>query len=378
MSTIPAPDSASARKTPLYDLHVALGARMVEFAGYYLPVQYPDGIIHEHQHTRTAAGLFDVSHMGQVRVSGEGAARALESLIPMDVVGLENGHMRYGLFTDADGGILDDLIVANAGTHFLLVVNAACKVNDIARMRAAFGDRCQVDELEHRALLALQGPAARDVLVTMAPEIADMTFMTMTQLELAGIPCGLSCSGYSGEDGFEISVADGDAERLAKMLLANDAVAPVGLGARDSLRLEAGLSLYGQDLDEHTTPVEAGLTWTIARVRRSGGERAGGFPGEERIFAQLADGASRRLVGLRPQGRAPVRAGADLLDTDGTAIGSVTSGGFGPTLGAPVAMGYVASDHGKSGTIVQAVVRARHLPTEVVRLPFVERRYYRG
>ena len=378
MSTIPAPDSASARKTPLYDLHVALGARMVEFAGYYLPVQYPDGIIHEHQHTRTAAGLFDVSHMGQVRVSGEGAARALESLIPMDVVGLENGHMRYGLFTDADGGILDDLIVANAGTHFLLVVNAACKVNDIARMRAAFGDRCQVDELEHRALLALQGPAARDVLVTMAPEIADMTFMTMTQLELAGIPCGLSCSGYSGEDGFEISVADGDAERLAKMLLANDAVAPVGLGARDSLRLEAGLSLYGQDLDEHTTPVEAGLTWTIAKVRRSGGERAGGFPGEERIFAQLADGASRRLVGLRPQGRAPVRAGADLLDTDGTAIGSVTSGGFGPTLGAPVAMGYVASDHGKSGTIVQAVVRARHLPTEVVRLPFVERRYYRG
>ena len=378
MSTIPAPDSASARKTPLYDLHVALGARMVEFAGYYLPVQYPDGIIHEHQHTRTAAGLFDVSHMGQVRVSGEGAARALESLIPMDVVGLENGHMRYGLFTDADGGILDDLIVANAGTHFLLVVNAACKVNDIARMRAAFGDRCQVDELEHRALLALQGPAARDVLVTMAPETADMTFMTMTQLELAGIPCGLSCSGYSGEDGFEISVAAGDAERLAKMLLANDAVAPVGLGARDSLRLEAGLSLYGQDLDEHTTPVEAGLTWTIARVRRSGGERAGGFPGEERIFAQLADGASRRLVGLRPQGRAPVRAGADLLDTDGTAIGSVTSGGFGPTLGAPVAMGYVASDHGKSGTIVQAVVRARHLPTEVVRLPFVERRYYRG
>jgi aminomethyltransferase len=378
MSTIPAPDSASPSKTPLYDLHVALGARMVEFAGYYLPVQYPDGIIHEHQHTRTAAGLFDVSHMGQVRVSGEGAARALESLIPMDVVGLDNGHMRYGLFTDADGGILDDLIVANAGTHFLLVVNAACKVNDIARMRAAFGDRCQVDELEHRALLALQGPAARDVLVTIAPEIADMTFMTMTQVELAGIPCGLSCSGYSGEDGFEISVADGDAEELARMLLANDAVAPVGLGARDSLRLEAGLSLYGQDLDEQTTPVEAGLTWTIAKVRRSGGERAGGFPGEKRIFAQLADGASRRLVGLRPQGRAPVRAGADLLDADGTAIGSVTSGGFGPTLGAPVAMGYVASEHRKSGTIVQAVVRAKHLPTEVVRLPFVERRYYRG
>ena len=378
MSTIPASDSASPRKTPLYDLHVALGARMVEFAGYYMPVQYPDGIIHEHRHTRTAAGLFDVSHMGQVRVSGEGVAQALESLIPMDVVGLDSGHMRYGLFTDAGGGILDDLIVANAGTHFLLVVNAACKVNDMARMRATFGDRCQIDELEHRALLALQGPAARDILVTMAPEIAGMPFMTMTQVELAGIPCGISCSGYSGEDGFEISVADADAEGLARMLLADDAVAPVGLGARDSLRLEAGLSLYGQDLDEHTTPVEAGLTWTIAKVRRSGGERAGGFPGEERIFAQLADGASRRLVGLRPRGRAPVRAGADLLDADGTAIGSVTSGGFGPTLGAPVAMGYVASEHGKFGTIVQAVVRAKHLPTEVVRLPFVERRYYRG
>ena len=378
MSTIPPSDGASAMKTPLYDLHVALGARMVEFAGYYMPVQYPGGIIHEHQHTRTAAGLFDVSHMGQVRISGEGSARALESLTPMDVVDLESGHMRYGVFTDPDGGILDDLIVGNAGSSLLMVVNAACKVNDITRMRAAVGERVQVEEFTDRALLALQGPAAREVLVSVAPGIADMPFMTMTEVELAGIPCGLSCSGYSGEDGFEISVANADAEALAKMLLANDAVAPVGLGARDSLRLEAGLSLYGQDLSEETTPVEAGLTWTIGKARRSGGERAGGFPGEDHILQQLSNGASRRLVGLRPQGRAPVRAGANLVDAGGDLIGSVTSGGFGPTLGAPVAMGYVSTGHGKPGTVVQAAVRGRHLPTEVVRLPFVERRYHRS
>ncbi len=378
MSTIPQSDGASAMKTPLYDLHVALGARMVEFAGYYMPVQYPDGIIQEHQHTRSAAGLFDVSHMGQVRITGEGTALALESLTPMDVVDLQSGHMRYGVFTDPNGGILDDFIVGNAGGSFLMVVNAACKVTDIARMRAAFGNRARIEEFTDRALLALQGPAARDVLVSVVPGIADMPFMTMAEVELAGIPCGLSCCGYSGEDGFEISVPNADAERLAKVLLANDAVAPIGLGARDTLRLEAGLSLYGQDLSEATTPVEAGLTWTIGKARRSGGERAGGFQGEERILGQLANGASRRLVGLRPQGRAPVRAGADLVDSGGATIGSVTSGGFGPTVAAPVAMGYVASQHGKAGTIVQAVVRGRQLPTEVVRLPFVERRYYRG
>ncbi len=378
MSTIPESDNAPPAKTPLYDLHLALGARMVDFAGYYMPVQYRDGIIHEHQHTRAGAGLFDVSHMGQVRIAGEDTARALESLMPMDSVDLEAGHMRYGVFTDADGGILDDLIVANVGAHFFLVINAACKTADLARMRAAFGDRCQIDELDDRALLALQGPMARDILAAMAPAIAGMPFMTMTEVELAGIACGIFCSGYTGEDGFEISLADADAEGLARMLLANDAVAPVGLGARDSLRLEAGLSLYGQDLSTQTTPVEAGLTWTIAKARRSHGARAGGFPGEERIFEQLADGASRHLVGLRPQGRAPVRAGADLVGADGVCIGSVTSGGFGPTLGAPVAMGYVDSEHRRPGTIVQAVVRGRQLPTEVVRLPFVERRYYRG
>lgn len=382
MSTTPEPDAVSPAvslaKTPLYDLHVELGARMVGFAGYHMPVQYKHGIIHEHQHTRAAAGLFDVSHMGQVRISGEDSAHALESLAPMDVGDLETGHMRYGVFTNADGGILDDFIVANAGDHLSLVINAACKTDDLHRMRAAIGDRCRIDELTERALLALQGPAACDVLAAMAPALGRMPFMTAGEVELAGITCGISRSGYTGEDGFEMSVPAAAAADLARMLLANDAVAPIGLGARDSLRLEAGLCLYGQDLNMQTTPVEAGLAWTIAGARRSGGERAGGFPGEKRIFQQLADGASRRLMGLRPQGRAPVRAGADLVDIDGASIGFVTSGGFGPTVGAPVAMGYVGCGHCKPGTIVQAVVRGKPLPSEVVRLPFVERRYYRG
>ncbi len=378
MTISPESDSVSLARTPLYDLHLELGARMVAFAGYHMPVQYAHGIIHEHQHTRAAAGLFDVSHMGQVRVSGEGVARALESLSPMDIVDLGIGQMRYGVFTDAGGGILDDFMVANAGEHLLLVVNAACKIDDLRRMRTAVGDRCRIDELADRALLALQGPAARDVLSAMVPAITNIPFMTAEDVELAGIPCNISRSGYSGEDGFEISVPAADAEGLAKKLLANDAVAPVGLGARDSLRLEAGLCLYGHDLNRQTTPVEAGLAWTIAKIRRSGGERAGGFPGEERIFEQLADGATRRLVGLRPRGRAPVRAGADLVNADGGSIGIVTSGGFGPTVGAPVAMGYVGSEHRRPGTIVQAVVRGKQLPAEVVPLPFVERRYYRG
>lgn len=378
MPTTPESDSVSLARTPLYDLHLELGARMVGFAGYHMPVQYADGIIHEHQHTRAAAGLFDVSHMGQVRVSGQRAASALESLAPMDVVDLEIGHMHYGMFTDAGGGVLDDFMVANAGPHLIVVINAACKKDDLHRMRTAVGDRCRIDELGDRALLALQGPAAREVLGAMVPAIADVPFMTVRDVELAGAPCSISRSGYTGEDGFEISVPAAAAEGLARELLANDAVAPIGLGARDSLRLEAGLCLYGHDLTRQTTPVEAGLMWTIAKARRSGGQRAGGFPGAERIFQQLADGASRRLVGLRPRGRAPVRAGADIVDADGENIGIVTSGGFGPTVGGPVAMGYVVSEHRSPGTIVQAVVRGKQLATEVVRLPFVERRYYRG
>jgi aminomethyltransferase len=378
MSTSTDADGVRLARTPLYDLHVELGARMVAFAGYHMPVQYPDGIIHEHQHTRSAAGLFDVSHMGQVRLSGTDAALALESMTPMDVAGLAPGDMRYGAFTAEGGGILDDIIVANAGDCLIIVVNAACKQDDLRRMHAAIGERCSVEELDDLALLALQGPAAREVLAELAPAAAKMPFMTRAEVALDGIPCVLSCSGYTGEDGFEISLPAEEAEGLARRLLANDAVAPVGLGARDTLRLEAGLCLYGQDLNTQTTPVEAGLTWTIAKVRRSGGERAGGFPGAEAIFEQLADGAPRRLVGLRPRGRAPVRAGADIVDADGAIIGLVTSGGFGPTAGAPVAMGYVDDAYRRAETVVQAVVRGKQLPAEVVALPFVERRYYRG
>lgn len=371
-------DGVTLARTPLYDLHLELGARMVAFAGYQMPVQYPDGIIHEHQHTRTAAGLFDVSHMGQVRLSGPDAAAALESLTPMDVVDLAPGHMRYGAFTEKGGGILDDIIVANAGDALIVVVNAACKKDDLRRMRAAIGDRCRIDDLDDLALLALQGPAARAVLAPLAPGAAEMPFMTRSEMVVAGIPCAVSCSGYTGEDGFEISVPAKDAEGLARSLLADGAVVPVGLGARDSLRLEAGLCLYGQDLNTQTTPVEAGLAWIVARVRRAGGARAGGFPGAERILSELADGCARRLVGLRPRGRAPVRAGADILDADGAMVGLVTSGGFGPTVGAPVAMGYVDDAHRRPGVLVHAVVRGTPLPTEVVALPFVERHYYRG
>jgi aminomethyltransferase len=348
MSGTPEADNVTLARTPLYDLHVELGARMVAFAGYHMPVQYPQGIIHEHQHTRAAAGLFDVSHMGQVSISGRPAAAALESLAPMDVVDLQIGHIRYGVFTDDSGGVLDDFMVANTGGALLAVVNAACKQDDIRRMRESMGRLCEIE------------------------------FMTSEDADVAGIPCGVSRSGYTGEDGFEISVAAEDAEKLARKLLANPAVAPVGLGARDSLRLEAGLCLYGQDLNRDTTPVEAGLAWTISKVRRRDGARAGGFPGEERILAQLGDGPSRRLVGLRPKGRAPVRAGAILVDADGESIGTVTSGGFGPTVGGPVAMGYVGSEHRTPGTVVQALVRGKQLATEVVPLPFVERRYYRG
>jgi aminomethyltransferase len=378
MSTTHRSEAVSLARTPLYDLHLELGARMVAFAGYHMPVQYAHGVMQEHLHTRTAAGLFDVSHMGQVRISGADAASALESLAPMDVVDLEVGHMRYGLFTDAGGGVLDDFMVANAGPHLDMVINAACKKDDLERMRTAVADRCRIEELEGRGLLALQGPAACEVLGALAPDIVHMPFMTATDVELAGIACVVSRSGYTGEDGFEISLPGEAADALARELLANDAVALIGLGARDSLRLEAGLCLYGHELTRQTTPVEAGLKWTIAKVRRPGGQRAGGFPGDERILRQVVEGASRRLVGLKPRGRAPVRAGAELTDADGDGLGMVTSGGFGPTVGGPVAMGYVGSEYRKPGTIVQAVVRGKRLPTEVVRLPFVERRYYRG
>ncbi|HEU0221195.1 MAG TPA: glycine cleavage system aminomethyltransferase GcvT, partial [Paracoccaceae bacterium] len=344
-------------ETPLHALHRELGAKMVPFAGYAMPVHYPAGVLKEHLHTRAAAGLFDVSHMGQVVLRGAGAAEALERLVPVDVVGLAPGRQRYALFTDANGGILDDLMVANLGDRLFLVVNAARKAQDLAHLRAHLGPAVQ--EAEGRALLALQGPAAETVLARHAPEAAAMRFMEVRELGVAGLPCIVSRSGYTGEDGFEISVEAAAAEALARSLLTEPEVLPIGLGARDSLRLEAGLPLWGNDIDETTTPVEAGLAWAIQKLRRRGGARAGGFPGAERILAELETGPARGRVGLRPEGRAPIRQGVPLFAaaSDGTPIGAVTSGGFGPSLNAPIAMGYVPAALTTAGTGLFAELR---------------------
>jgi len=365
-------------KTPLHALHLELGGKMVPFAGYEMPVQYPAGILKEHNHTRSQAGLFDVSHMGQVRLVGADAAAALESLVPVDVIGLGAGRQRYALFTNEAGGILDDLMITNAGDHLFVVVNAACKVQDTARMIEHLSGRCKVEALEDRGLLALQGPAAAAALERLAPEVAKLTFMTAAAVTIVGADCFVTRSGYSGEDGFEISVPAESAEALARALLEQPEVEAIGLGARDSLRLEAGLCLYGHDIDETTTPVEGSLTWALSKVRRKGGEREGGYPGAETILRQLEEGAPRRRVGIRPEGRAPVREGCELTDTDGRVVGKVTSGGFGPTFGGPVAMGIVETGLAKADTALQAVVRGKPQPVTVAKLPFVQQNYYRG
>lgn len=370
--------SESLLHTPLFSLHTALGARMVPFAGYAMPLQYADGIMAEHRHTRTQAGLFDVSHMGQVRLrarSGDvrDAALALERLVPADLAGLASGRQRYTQFTNDQGGILDDLMVTRLENDLLVVINAACKAADIAHMRAHLAETCTLDVLEDRALLALQGPLAGQVLAALVPAVADMLFMDVRALEIAGAACVVSRSGYTGEDGFEISVPAAQAEALARTLLAQPGVAPIGLGARDSLRLEAGLCLYGADIDETTTPVEAALEWSIQKSRRTGGARAGGFPGADIILAQLSEGTTRRRVGLLPEGRAPVRGGAGLFadTTLASPVGNVTSGGFGPTVDAPVAMGYVSTALAKPGQAVAAELRGRAVPCTVHALPFV-------
>ena len=367
----------SMARTPLHALHLELGARMVPFAGYEMPVRYPAGILKEHTHTRAHAGLFDVSHMGQVRLAGDEAALALESLAPVDVAGLAEGRQRYGLFTNEAGGILDDLMITNAGDHLLVVVNAGCKARDIAHMKSSLSGRCSVEELADRALLALQGPAAGAVMERLAPETADMVFMDARAVNLLGMACFVTRSGYTGEDGFEISVPADGAEALARELLADRQVEAIGLGARDSLRLEAGLCLYGHDIDETTTPVEAALLWAIQKTRRAGGAREGGFPGAGVILGQIEAGAPRKRVGLKPAGRAPVREGAELLDMDAKPAGQVTSGGFGPTIGGPIAMGYVAAALATPGTELQAMVRGKPHPVTVTRMPFVEQRYRR-
>ncbi|SEJ00069.1 aminomethyltransferase [Azotobacter beijerinckii] len=367
-------------RTPLHALHLELGARMVPFAGYEMPVQYPPGILKEHLHCRDQAGLFDVSHMGQIVLRGAGAAAALESLVPVDIRDLPVGLQRYALFTDDNGGILDDLMVARLDEDSLfLVVNAACKEQDLAHLRRHLGGQCEIESLfESRALLALQGLKAVDVLARLAPSVAQMTFMRFARVELLGIDCFVSRSGYTGEDGFEISVPVEHAEKLARALLAEPEVQAIGLGARDSLRLEAGLCLYGHDMNTATTPVEASLQWAISKVRREGGARAGGFPGAQRIFAQQREGVARKRVGLLPLERVPVREGAEIVDADGTPIGQVTSGGFGPSLGAPVAMGYLDSAHSALDTPVWAIVRGKRVAMKVARTPFVAQRYYRG
>lgn len=376
--------TAELKRTPLHDLHLRSGARMVAFAGYEMPLQYPSGIFKEHLHTRAAAGLFDVSHMGQIALrpySGrvEDAARALETLVPGDIVGLAADRQRYTLFTNTSGGVLDDLMVSNRGDHLMLVVNAARKAADEAHLRAHLSDSSAVEPLFNRALIALQGPKAETALAALAPDVRTMTFMDVRTIALLGGPCMVSRSGYTGEDGFEISVPTESAEALCEALLRNPAVAPVGLGARDSLRLEAGLCLYGSDLDETTTPVEAALEWTIPKVRRGGGKRSNGFLGAEAILGQLANGAARRRVGLKPEGRAPVRHGASLFraEDDRAPIGLVTSGGFGPSLNAPIAMGYVRRNAATPETRLFADVRNKRLPVRVSELPFVSTRYKR-
>ncbi|NMZ07285.1 MULTISPECIES: glycine cleavage system aminomethyltransferase GcvT [Pseudomonas] len=367
-------------KTPLHALHLELGARMVPFAGYDMPVQYPLGVMKEHLHTREQAGLFDVSHMGQIRLTGANAAKALETLVPVDIIDLPVGMQRYAMFTNEQGGILDDLMVANLGNDELfLVVNAACKDQDLAHLRQHIGEHCQIEPLfEERALLALQGPAAVKVLARLAPEVTKMTFMQFAPLRLLGVECYVSRSGYTGEDGFEISVPAANAESLARSLLAETEVAAIGLGARDSLRLEAGLCLYGHDMNSETTPIEASLLWAISKVRRADGARAGGFPGADRIFTQQQTGISRKRVGLLPQERTPVREGAEIVDDHGTVIGTVCSGGFGPSLGGPLAMGYLDTAFTALDSEVSALVRGKKVPLRVSKMPFVPQRYYRG
>jgi aminomethyltransferase len=372
------------KRTPLYALHAARGGKVVPFAGYEMPVQYATGVLREHLHTRGSAGLFDVSHMGQIALhakSGkvEDAALALERLVPQDILAVAAGRQRYAQFTNADGGILDDLMVANFGKHLFLVVNAACKAEDEAHLRANLSDDCVIEPLPDRALIALQGPKAEALLAKFCAEAPAMRFMDSGPRRVAGFHCFVSRSGYTGEDGFEISVPADNAEALATALLASGEVLPIGLGARDSLRLEAGLCLYGHDIDTTTTPAEGALEWSIQKSRRDGGARAGGFAGADKILGQLENGAPRRRVGLRPEGRAPVREGVPLFasETSSEPIGAVTSGGFGPTLNAPVAMGYLPSPLAVSGTLAFAEVRGQRLPLRVSPMPFVPNTYKR-
>jgi aminomethyltransferase len=369
--------AASLQRTPLYELHVALGARMVAFAGYEMPVQYPLGILKEHLHTRAHTGLFDVSHMGQAFLIGPDhatTAAALESLVPADILGLRPGQQRYTQLLNDEGGIIDDLMVTRSAApegSLMLVVNAARKAVDFADIAERLPEGIRLQPAPERALLALQGPQAAQALAKLADVATRLRFMTAVPGKVGGIDCHISRSGYTGEDGFEISLAGDKAEPLARLLLAQDGVQPIGLGARDSLRLEAGLCLYGHDIDEATSPVEAGLAWSIQKRRRT----KGGFPGSARILRELSEGPARRRVGIRPDGRAPAREGTEIVASSGERIGTATSGGFGPSVNAPVAMGYVEARCAEPGTRVNLMVRGKTLPAGVVPLPFVPHRY---
>lgn len=367
-------------QTPLHALHLELGARMVPFAGYAMPVQYPMGVLQEHHHTRSSAGLFDVSHMGQLTLSGPDAAAALESLMPVDVIGLGVNKQRYGLLLNDGGGIIDDLMFVNRGSDIFVIVNGACKHGDLVHIQARIGGRCTVTPQFDRALLALQGPLAGSALQRLLPGVGHLVFMTGMPATWNGADLYVTRSGYTGEDGFEISVPAASADAFARALLAQPEVKPIGLGARNSLRLEAGLCLYGNDIDTTTTPVEAGLNWAMQKVRRTGGERAGGFPGADRVLAQLdgTEALTRKRVGLVALERVPVREHTELQDLQGVSIGEVTSGLLGPSADKPVAMGYVQPEFAAVGTRIQALVRGKAVPMEVASMPFVPNRYYRG
>jgi len=371
-------DNSNLLKTPLYNLHEELGGKMVPFAGYLMPVQYPLGVMGEHKHTRAAAGLFDVSHMGQVVICGPDADHWIESLVPGNIIDLKENHIRYSMFTNERGGIMDDLMITKRQDDLFLVVNAACKAADIAHMRAHLPDGFTLTELNDRALVALQGPKAAAVLARFAQNsdirADEMDFMTYAEVTICGADCYISRSGYTGEDGHEISIPAHKAEDVCRALLAEDEVEAIGLGARDSLRLEAGLCLYGHDLTEETTPVEAALLWSIGKRRRA----EGGFPGDKIILDQIIHkNYAQKRVGILPDGRAPAREGTEILNKDGAQIGTITSGGFGPTFGGPVAMGYVKTEYATPETEVFLSVRGKSLPAHVAKTPFVPQRYYR-
>ena len=367
------------RTTSLYQMHLDAGAKMVPFAGYEMPVSYPLGIKKEHIHTREKAGLFDVSHMGQIRLVGKNAKKVLESLVPVDIIDLPLMKLRYALFTNKDGGVMDDLMVTNLGDDSLfLVVNAACKEADFEHLLNNIGVECKVEFLEDVALLALQGPKAHEVLAEIAPSTSEMTFMTAKQLVINGIDCFITRSGYTGEDGFEISLLAKDAEELAKLLLSNEEVEWVGLGARDSLRLEAGLSLYGHELDNDHSPVESSLNWALSKVRRTGGEREGNYLGDNIIMSHLNEGSESKVVGLQPEGRMPVRDGALIEDELGNEAGQVTSGGFGPSINRPIAIARIKKNYIENQSKLFALVRDKKIAVEIVKLPFIKQNYYRG